>query len=76
MGGGRWSLLFAVVLVLVLFALLLSHFLLPSVIPLRLVLLVAVSDIIGLSITAISGQAFQAFEQMKWTAWYQCFFER
>ncbi|MGB8593700.1 MAG: flippase [Candidatus Acidiferrales bacterium] len=48
--------------------LVLSHFALPAVIPLRLVLLIAVSDILGLNLIGISGQAFQAFEQLGWTA--------
>ena len=55
------SVLIGVVLVL-------SHFALPAVIPLRLVLLVAVSDILGLGVIAVAGQAFQAFEQLEWTA--------
>ena len=46
----------------------LSHFALPSVIPLRLVLMVAVSDILGLNIILLACQAFQAFEQLQWTA--------
>jgi O-antigen/teichoic acid export membrane protein len=54
----------------VLFALvvLASHFLLPVAIPIRLVMLVAASDLFGMSITGICGQAFQAFERFKWTA--------
>jgi O-antigen/teichoic acid export membrane protein len=46
----------------------LYHFALPASIPGRLVLLVAASDIIGLNIILVSGQAFQAFEQLNWTA--------
>jgi O-antigen/teichoic acid export membrane protein len=44
--------------------LLLSHFVLPSNIPLRLVLLVSVSDIVALNIITNCGQAFQAFDQL------------
>lgn len=45
-----------------------AHFVLPPIIPIRLVLLVAISDILGLSLITIAGQAFQAFEQLKWMA--------
>jgi O-antigen/teichoic acid export membrane protein len=45
-----------------------SRFVLPSAIPVRLVLLVAISDLLGFNIVAIAGQAFQAFEQLNWTA--------
>jgi O-antigen/teichoic acid export membrane protein len=45
-----------------------SHFALPSVIPLRLVFVVAVSDILGLNIILLACQAFQAFERLEWTA--------
>jgi O-antigen/teichoic acid export membrane protein len=55
------SVLFAVVV-------LAAHFLLPGAIPIRLVMLVAASDLFGMSITGICGQAFQAFERFKWTA--------
>src|SRR5216683_2102374 len=48
--------------------LLLSHFALPGSIPLRLVLLVAGSDLFGLSIIQLCGQAFQTFERLHWTA--------
>jgi O-antigen/teichoic acid export membrane protein len=54
--------------VLLFVVLLLSHFVLPSTIPLTLVLLVAGADLFGLNIITISGQAFQAFERLKWTA--------
>jgi O-antigen/teichoic acid export membrane protein len=47
---------------------LLSRVALPDAIPARLVLLVAVADIPGLSLITIAGQAFQAFEQLHWTA--------
>ena len=55
-------------LVLIGFVVMISHFALPATIPGRLVLLVAASDIIGLNIIIISGQAFQSFEQLNWTA--------
>jgi O-antigen/teichoic acid export membrane protein len=55
------SVLFSVVL-------LLSHFALPNSIPFRLVLLVAGSDLFGLSIIQLCGQAFQTFERLHWTA--------
>jgi O-antigen/teichoic acid export membrane protein len=45
-----------------------SRFALPPAIPLRLVLLIAVSDLVGFNILGIAGQAFQAFERLKWTA--------
>ncbi|HMD33108.1 MAG TPA: oligosaccharide flippase family protein [Candidatus Acidoferrales bacterium] len=48
--------------------LLVSHLLLPAAIPLRLVLLVAGADLFGLSVVTVSGQAFQAVEQLNWTA--------
>jgi len=55
------SALFSVVLAL-------SHFALPGSIPFRLVLLVAGSDLFGLSIIQLCSQAFQAFERLNWTA--------
>jgi O-antigen/teichoic acid export membrane protein len=48
--------------------LLISKFLLPATIPIRLVILVAASDLFGTSVTTICGQAFLAFERLKWTA--------
>jgi O-antigen/teichoic acid export membrane protein len=54
--------------ILITAVLLLSRFVLPAIIPMRLILLVAVADILGLSLITIAGQAFQAFEQLKWTA--------
>jgi O-antigen/teichoic acid export membrane protein len=45
-----------------------ARFVLPSAIPLLLVALVASADIFGLNIITISSQAFQAFEQLNWTA--------
>jgi O-antigen/teichoic acid export membrane protein len=55
------SILFVAVLIL-------SHFALPAAIPLRLVLLVAGADLFGLNVITVCGQAFQAFEQLNWTA--------
>jgi O-antigen/teichoic acid export membrane protein len=46
----------------------LSHFALPPQIPLLLVALIGASDLFGLNIVTISGQAFQAFERLNWTA--------
>src|SRR5882672_11841322 len=45
-----------------------GHFVLPPAIPLLLIALVASADIFGLNIITISSQAFQAFEQLSWTA--------
>jgi O-antigen/teichoic acid export membrane protein len=45
-----------------------SHFLLPGNIPMKLIMMVAGSDLFGTSIAGICGQAFVAFERMKWTA--------
>jgi O-antigen/teichoic acid export membrane protein len=47
---------------------LISRNALPGSIPTRLVLLVAIADIPGLSLITIAGQAFQSFEQLHWTA--------
>jgi O-antigen/teichoic acid export membrane protein len=55
------SILFGVVV-------LLSHFILPATIPVRLVMFVAASDLFGLSIIGLCGQAFLAFDRLKWTA--------
>jgi O-antigen/teichoic acid export membrane protein len=46
----------------------LEHFALPAEIPFLLLLLVAASDLLGMSLIWISMQAFQAFESLKWTA--------
>jgi O-antigen/teichoic acid export membrane protein len=46
----------------------LAHFILPAEIPFVLVLLVAASDLLGMSLIWISTQAFQAFERLNWTA--------
>ena len=48
---------------------LVSRFLMPASIPLKLVMMVAGADLFGTSIGGICGQAFIAFERMKWTAW-------
>ena len=48
--------------------LLASHFLLPITIPIRLVMFVAASDLFGMNTTGICGQAFIAFDRLKWTA--------
>jgi O-antigen/teichoic acid export membrane protein len=47
---------------------LISHFVLPTAISARLVLLVAASDLLGMSVAGICAQAFLAFEQLEWTA--------
>lgn len=56
------SILFGVVL-------LLAHFALPTTIPMQLVMFVGASDLFGMNIAGICGQAFVAFERMQWTAW-------
>ena len=57
---------FGTVLIVVVLAI--SRFALPPEIPVLLVAMVAVSDILGLNIITQAGQAFQAFEQLQWTA--------
>jgi O-antigen/teichoic acid export membrane protein len=47
---------------------LIAHFLMPASIPMKLIMMVAASDLFGTSIIGICGQAFIAFERMKWTA--------
>jgi len=47
---------------------LVSQFVLPAAIALKLVMMVAASDLFGNSIITICGQAFVAFERLKWTA--------
>jgi O-antigen/teichoic acid export membrane protein len=54
--------------VLFLVVLLISHFVLPSTIPFRLVLVVSASDLFGLSIVGMCAQAFQALQRLNWTA--------
>ena len=53
---------------LVALVLLISRTLLPGTIPVKLVLVVAIADIPGVSLITIAGQAFQSFELIKWTA--------
>jgi O-antigen/teichoic acid export membrane protein len=48
---------------------LISRFVLPASIPIRLVMMVATADLFGTSISDNCGHAFIAFERMKWTAW-------
>jgi O-antigen/teichoic acid export membrane protein len=45
-----------------------SRFALPASIPLRLIELVALSDLFGLNLITVCGQAFLAFDRLKWTA--------
>ena len=59
--GASSSVLFLAVLAL-------SRFALPATIPLLLVLLVSGSDLVGLNIITMCGQAFQAFDRLQWTA--------
>lgn len=47
---------------------LISHFLLPATIPIRLVMLVAGSDLFGVNTATICSQAFVAFERLEWTS--------
>jgi O-antigen/teichoic acid export membrane protein len=54
--------------ILLLVVLAISHFALPPQIPLLLVALVGASDLFGLNIVTISGQAFQSFDRLNWTA--------
>ena len=56
------SILFGVVI-------LVSKFVLPASIPLKLIMMVAAADFFCASISEICGHAFIAFERMKWTAW-------
>jgi O-antigen/teichoic acid export membrane protein len=53
---------------LLLVVLALTRFVLPAEIPLLLVALVAASDLLGLNIITVCGQAFQSFERLNWTA--------
>jgi O-antigen/teichoic acid export membrane protein len=46
----------------------LARFILPTEIPFPLLLLVSASDLIGMSLIWLAGQAFQAFERLNWTA--------
>ncbi len=54
--------------ILLLLVLAVSHFALPPQIPLLLIALVGASDLFGLNIITISGQAFQSFERLNLTA--------
>src|SRR5882762_6062722 len=45
-----------------------SRFLLPATIPIRLAMFVAASDLFGANVAGLCGQAFIAFDRMKWTA--------
>lgn len=56
------SILFSVVI-------LISRFVMPASISIRLVMIVAAADLFGTSIVGVCGHAFIAFERMKWTAW-------
>ena len=53
---------------LFLLVMLISRYCLPAAVPFSLPMLVAASDLFGTSITVICGQAFSAFERLKWTA--------
>jgi O-antigen/teichoic acid export membrane protein len=53
---------------LLVIVLVIAQLALPREIPTKLVALVAASDILGLNIITISGQAFQAFDRLGWTA--------
>jgi len=48
--------------------LLFSRFVVPATIPIRLVMFVAASDLFGLNLAGLCGQAFMAFDLLKWTA--------
>lgn len=54
--------------VLIATVLAISRFALPAEVPVLLVMMVAISDILGLNLITQAGQAFQAFEQLRWTA--------
>lgn len=54
--------------VLLVFVLSVSSVALPPSIPILLVLLVGFSDLFGLNVIMVSGQAFQAFDQFNWMA--------
>ena len=47
---------------------LVAHWILPPTIPLLLIVLICLSDLIGARITDIAAQAFQAMEQLSYTA--------
>jgi O-antigen/teichoic acid export membrane protein len=54
--------------VLWLLVLALSRFALPAQIPIGLVVAVSASDLFGLSLITVCGNAFQAFDRLNWTA--------
>ncbi len=54
--------------VLVGMVLMLAQFALPVELPRRLILLVAVADILGMNLTLLCAYAFQALEQLRWTS--------
>lgn len=54
--------------ILLLLVLAVSRFALPPQIPLLLIALVGASDLFALNIVTISGQAFQSFDRLNWTA--------
>jgi len=54
--------------ILFLLVVLFSRYVLPATIPISLAMLVAASDLFGTSLILICGQAFAAFERLKWTA--------
>lgn len=53
---------------LFLLVVLIARYVLPPTVPVSLAILVAASDLFGTSFTVICGQAFTAFERLKWTA--------
>ncbi len=72
MFGAAWGNALATIAVfstlLVAVATLASRVALPHTIPVRLVLVVALADIPGQGLITLASQAFQAFEQLHWTA--------
>ena len=46
----------------------LAHFALPPELPRRLILLIALADIVGMNLTLLSAFAFQALERLVWTS--------
>jgi O-antigen/teichoic acid export membrane protein len=66
--GNALFVLFLSGLVLLGFIVLVAHWILPPAIPLLLIILICLSDLIGARITDIAAQAFQAMEQLGYTA--------
>jgi O-antigen/teichoic acid export membrane protein len=66
--GRGLSATFGCSLVLMVVVCFISAFILPPSIPRLLVVLVAISDLLGLSLIELSGQAFLAFDRLNWTA--------